>query len=600
MRIGNVLRWVLAGGLALSLAAGCKGNQPKPGSATASLDSTVTEIGQRGGSLTISTISDPKSFNFVIAQETSTTNIVGFSFEGLTTTDGVTTEVKPNLAESWEVAPDKKTWTFHLRKDVTWFDGKPFTADDVEFTFNRLFYNPGIPSSYRDVLSVEGKPFKVEKVDTYTVRITTPVPFAPFLRQIGAAIAPKHLLEKAVNGNKFSETWGINTPPQNIIGTGPFKIKEYASGQRVVLERNPNYWKKDKAGNRLPYLDHLTILIVPNQDIQLLKFQAGELDGLGNEFGSSGFRGQDYPVLKPKEKEGNFTLYNGGPAFGTNFITFNQNPGKNKDSKPHVDPKKLKWFTDLRFRQAVAYAIDKQTIINNVMNGLGYPQISAMSPAAKLFYNPSVNTYEFNLQKAKQLLTEAGYKDRNGDRIVEDASGQPVEFDLITNVENNVRQNIGLIVQQDLKKIGIKVNFTPIDFNTLINRINKTFEWEGLLLGLTGGVEPASGRNVWHSSGSLHMWNPRQPKPATTWEAEIDSLFDNGVQELDQTKRKAYYDRWQTIVAEQLPVIYTVNAASLMAVRNKFGNLKPTAYGGFIHNLDELYVKSPSGPSASR
>lgn len=600
MRLVNLLRWGLTGCLTLFLAAGCKGNQQKPGAGIASLDSTVTEVGQRGGTLTISTISDPKSFNFIIAQETSTTNIVGFSFEGLTTTDGVTTEVKPHLAESWEVAPDKKTWTFHLRKDVTWFDGKPFTADDVEFTFNRLFYNPDIATSYRDVLTVEGKPFKVEKVDPYTVRITTPVPFAPFLRQIGVAIAPKHILEKAVNEKKVAETWGINTPPGQIIGTGPFRIKEYLSSQKVVLERNPTYWKKDQDGNPLPYLDQVVVLIVPNLDVQLLKFQAGEIDGLGNEFGSSGFRGQDYPVLKPKEKEGNFTIYNGGPAFGTNFIAFNQNPGKNKNGKSYVDPKKLRWFTDPQFRQAVAHAIDKQTIINNVMNSLGYPQIAAMSPAAKLFYNPNVKTYDFDLQRAKQLLADAGYKDRNGDGVVEDQSGQKVEFDLITNVENTVRQNIGLIIQQDLKKAGIKVNFTPIDFNSLVNRLNKTYEWEGLLLGFTGGIEPNFGRNIWHSSGSLHVWHPLQPKPATPWETEIDSLYDHGVQELDEAKRKAYYDRWQAIVAEQLPLIYTVNAASLMAVRNKFGNLKPTAYGGLLHNVDHLFVKSPSGPSASR
>ncbi|MFQ6039983.1 MAG: ABC transporter substrate-binding protein, partial [Candidatus Poribacteria bacterium] len=262
-------------------------------------------IGKYGETLMLSSISDPKTFNSVVAKETSSTLITGFLFEGLVETDGVTTEVKPALAESWEVAEDKVTWTFHLRKDVVWFDGEPFTADDVIFTFNDLYYNPTIPTSARDILTIDGQPIKVEKVDKYTVKFITPKPFAPMLRSIGMAILPKHVLESkvvkvdpsAVKEDKtpnqtFNYTWGVDTPPEEIIATGPYKMKEYKPSQYVVLARNPNYWKKDAAGNRLPYIEQIRIVIVPNQDVQLLKFQAGEIDGLG-------IRGQDYPLLKP-------------------------------------------------------------------------------------------------------------------------------------------------------------------------------------------------------------------------------------------------------------------------------------------------------------
>ncbi len=544
-----------------------------------------TEVGIYGGKLTISSISDPKSFNSVIAKETSTTSITGLMFEGLTTVDGVTTEVEPSLAESWEVAEDKKTWTFHLRQDVKWFDGEPLTADDVVFTFNRLIYNEDIPTSARDILNIEGEFFKVEKVDDHTVRITTPKPFAPFLRSIGTEIMPKHVLEKSVEEGRFNSTWGIDTPPSDIIGTGPFKLKEFKPGQHVILERNPNYWKKDATGNRLPYLDQIVILSVPNQDIQVLKFQAGELDGLG-------LRGQDFPLLKPKEQEGNFTIYNAGPTFGSNFVFFNRNPRKDDEGKPFVEPHKLKWFTDINFHRAVAHVVDKETIISNVMNGLGYPQDSPLSAAAKFFFNPNTKKYEYDLSKARAILERAGYKDRDGDGWIEDEEGNRVEFNLLTNSGNQVRENIALIIQDDLKKIGMKVNYAAILFNSLVTRIDATYDFDAVILGLTGGIEPHSGKNVWHSSGHLHMWNPKQKSPATEWEKEIDEIFEKGAVELDENKRKELYDRWQVIVSEQLPMIYTASAASLTAVRNKFGNLKPTAYGGYRHNIEEIFIKT--------
>jgi len=558
---------------------------------------SAAEIGKYGGTLMLSSISDPKTFNSVVAKETSSTLITGFIFEGLVEADGVTTEVKPALAESWEVAEDKVTWTFHLKKDVFWFDGEPFTADDVIFTFNDLYYNPTIPTSARDILTIDGETIKVEKVDKYTVKFITPKPFAPMLRSVGMNILPKHALESKVikvepntlgesetPNQPFNYTWGVDTPPEELIGTGPYKLKEYKPSQHAVFVRNPNYWKKDAAGNRLPYIDQIRIVIVPNQDVQLLKFQAGEIDGLG-------IRGQDYPLLKPKEKSGDFTLYNAGPAFGTNFIILNQNPGKDQQGKPLVNPIKLSWFTDLNFRKAVAHSIDKETIIANVMNGLGYPQHAAMSPGANFFYNPNVPKYEYDLDKASEILEQAGYKDRDGDGFVEDKNGNTVEFDLLTISGATVLENIALIIQEDLKEIGLKLHFSPIDFNALVTRLTATFDWDAVIIGLTGGVEPHNGKNVWESSGQLHAWNPRQEKPATKWEAEIDRIFNDGAQELDQELRKAMYFRWQEIVVEQLPLIYTVLPASLMAIRNKFGNLNPTAYGGWLHNFEEIYVK---------
>ena len=510
-------------------------------------------------------------------------------FEGLTTTNAFTAKVEPNLAKSWDISEDGLTWTFHLREGVRWNDGEAFTADDVVFTFNQLIYNPDIPSSARDIFTIDDKIFKVEKVDDYTVRFILPVKFAPFLRGMGQAILPEHKLRKAVAEGRFNFTWGIDTDPKEIVGTGPFKLARYDPGQRLVFARNPYYWKKSAEGDPLPYLERIIYLVVQSTDVGLLKFMEGTLDGYA-------LRGMDYPMIKPLEKKGNFTVHDLGPDMGSQFLFFNQNPGKNPNTGEHfVTPYKLAWFTNLEFRRAVAHAIDKQKIIEIVNNKLGYPQDSAMGPAAGFFYNPDVTGHDYDLDKARAILKGAGFMDRDGDGIIEDPQGNRVEFSLYTNAGSTDRVDIAAIIRQDLERLGMKVNFRALEFNTLVSQLTSSFQWEAVILGLTGGIEPHFGKNVWMSSGQLHMWYPAQKEPATAWEKRIDEIFTQGVQELDENKRKVLYDEYQRIVADQLPVIYTVLSARLYAVRNKFGNLKPANYGGVFHNLEEIYTKNITG-----
>lgn len=546
--------------------------------------SSVSSKGKYGGYLYLATTSDPKSFNPILAKETSTTQITSLIFEGLTRVNGETLEVEPNLVESWEVSSDGKTWTFHLRKDVKWNDGEKFTADDVVFTFNHLIYNPEIPSSAGDILRIEGKPFKVEKIDNYTVGFTLPGIYAPFLMAMGQEILPKHKLEKIVEEGKFNTTWTLAEKPENIVGTGPFMLKRYIPGQLIELKRNPYYWKKDKEGNSLPYLDGIKFVVVQNQDTALLKFLDKEVDYYP-------MRGEDYPLLKPLEKEGDFKIYLSGPAFGSNFIVFNQNPGINPHTKkPYVRSYKLKWFCDKRFRQAISYALDRKAMIDIVLNGFGYPQYGPMSPSSGYFYNPTVRKYPYNPAKSRQLLSEMELFDRDGDGFLEDKEGHRVEFNLYTNAENPIRVKICEIIKNDLKKIGIKVNFLPLEFNNLVSKLVADYDWEAIVIGFTGGIEPHFGSNVWLSSGHLHTWYPKQGKPATEWEKEIDEIFIKGVQILDREKRKKLYDRWQQIASEQLPLIYTVLPESMFAIRDKFGNLKPTPYGGAFYNIEEIYI----------
>ncbi len=539
-------------------------------------------IGKPGGSLTFATISEPLTFNLAIANDASSTGVLGYLFEGLTETSWLTDEVQPALAESWERSDDGLIWTFHLRKDVTWHDGQPFTARDVDFTFNRIIYNDDIPASARssfnfrflDEVSGQWKEAQmtVAALDDYTIQCVLPTPFAPFLRSMGTAIYPKHVLEPYVDDGTFASTWDIEADPAEIIGTGPFTIERYDPGERVVMRRNPGYWLKDKAGNSLPYLETITHVVVPDFDAGLEKFQAGEAD-------AHGVLGEEFASLKPLETEGNYTIHRRGPGFGTTFLGFNMNQGRNPDTgEPYVPPEKLKWFQNTQFRQAVAHVVDKDKIINDVLHGLGYPQWSSISPAAGDFHNPNVRRYEYDVDRANQILDDLGWVDADGDGIREDDSGNKISFTLVTNSGNSVRATVGAVIHQGLRQIGVEANYELIDFGELVSQLVSSYEWEAIIVGFGGGTDPYGGMGFWHSSEDLHLWYPNQSQPATEWEAEIDELYVMGSQELDRGKRVEHYRRAQEIAAENVPVIYTTLSERLTAVRNVFGNTTPTLY----------------------
>ena len=552
------------------------------------------QIGNYGGALTFATISEPLTFNLAISTDASSSAVLGYLFEGLTEVSWLTNEVEPALAESWETSGDGLTWTFRLRQDVSWHDGEPFTAEDVAFTFNQIIYNDDIPASSRPAftfrfLDDEGTwqvaRMSVELIDAYTVRFVLPVPFAPFLRAMGTAIYPKHVLEQAVLDGVFAQTWDIETDPAEIIGTGPFTIEAYEPGQVVVLRRNPNYWLTDEEGERLPYLDSVVRILVPDLEAVLESFRSGESD-------TYGVPGREYAALEPFQQEENFTIHRRGPGFGTTFLTFNQNPGANPETgEPYVAPEKLAWFQTTEFRQAVSHAINRDAIIESVFHGLGYPQWASISPSAGDFHNPDVRRYEYDPDEARRILDELGWVDRDGDGFREDADGNPITFTIATNEENSIRTDVMTRIREDLHAVGIDARANARPFSELVGQLTATYDWEAIVIGLTGGTEPHGGINVWHSSEPLHMWHPNQGEPATEWEAEVDRLYIEGSQELDPEQRAQYYRRAQAIAAENLPLIYTVLSERLSAIRNVFGNTTPTLYGVFdiryLYRLDE-------------
>ena len=421
----------------------------------------------------------------------------------------------------------------------------------------------------------------VTALDEYTVECVLPVSFAPFLRSMGTAIYPKHILETHVDGCTFATTWDIDTDPSEVVGTGPFTIERYVPGERVVMRRNPGYWLKDDAGNSLPYLDEVIHVIVPDFEAELAKFLAGEAD-------SHGALGEELAELEPLQEEGNFTIYKRGPAFGTTFLGFNMNPGVNADTgERYLAPEKLEWFRNKQFRQAVAHVIDKDTIINDVQNGLGYPQWSSISPTAGDFHNPNVRKYGYDVHKANEILDGMGWTDTDGDGIREDSEGNEIEFSLVTNTGSSVRERVGAIVLQGMQESGLKVDYRLIEFGDLVAQLTGSHDWEAMVIGFTGGSDPYGGIGFWHSSEDLHLWHPNQPRPATEWEAEIDEMYIMGSQELDRDRRVGYYHRAQEIAAENVPVIYTTLPERLSAVRNVFGNVTPILYG--LWDICHLY-----------
>ncbi|MCY3663497.1 MAG: ABC transporter substrate-binding protein [bacterium] len=555
-------------------------------------------VGEAGGRLTIATISEPLTFNLAVSNDAGSSNVLGYLFEGLTETSWLTDEVEPSLAESWERSTDGLTWTFHLRRDVTWHDGEPFTAHDVDFTFNRIIYNDEIQASARPTFefrhftdgSWQTDRMTVTALDDHTVQIVLPVPFAPFLRSLGTAIYPEHLLERHVDGGDFASAWGITTDPSEIVGTGAFTIASYEPGERLELRRNPNYWMTDADGNRLPYLDEVTHVIVEDLEDELAAFLDGSSD-------VHGVLGAEYADLEPLQEQDNFTIHRRGPAFGTTFLAFNMNPGGDADTgESYLDPVKLEWFSNTAFRQAVAHSIDKDTIITEVQDGQGYPQWSPISPAAGAFHNPDVRRYDYDPARAKEILDELGWTDRDGDGVREDSAGNRIEFTLVTNAGNSVRERTTELIQQGMEAIGLAVDYRAIEFGELVDQLTETYDWQTMVIGFTGGPEPHNSINLWHSSGNLHLWHPNQPSPATDWEAKIDDLFVTAGQELDNAERVVLYHRFQQIVAENVPLVYTTLSERLTAVRNTFGNTAPTLFG--LWDIRYLYRTDlePAGP----
>ncbi len=460
------------------------------------------EPGKFGGSITVATFGTGiKTFNPWQATDVESHGIGQLIFESLIDVDPWTGKPLCRLARSYTVSSDGLEYTFTLRRGLRWSDGKPITADDIVFTFDKLIKEGFGNKSLKDTIAVENDYPTVKKIDDLTVKFRTAHTFAPFLSSLqGISIAPKHALEKYTIGpnahEKFPAVWDINSNPREMVTSGPFKVDRYVPSQRIELVRNPNYAMCDIHKRRLPYLNRFTEAIVPDQNAMLIKFYGNELDLLDIR----SIRGPDAALMKQREATGNFKMYNLGPDDGTMFLIFNMNRRRNpKTGQFYVDPVKQQWFNNVYFRQAVSHGINRTTIVNNVLRGVGSALYGPESPAS-VYVNKSLKPYPQDLKLAEALLQKGGFQKR-GSKLY-DKDGHFVEFTLNTNAGNTMRDATCVIIQNDLQKLGMKVNYQPIDFNILVDKVDQSLNWDAVVMGLTGDkIEPYAGANVWKSNG---------------------------------------------------------------------------------------------------
>lgn len=548
-------------------------------------------VGKFGGTFVSSTIGEgPKTFNPFNSKDNISSTMSEVMYDGLVTTDPITGDTIPKLAKSFTV--NNCEYIVNLRKGIKWSDGKPITADDVVFTWDKIIFGGFGNTSTRDSVIIDGKLPTVEKIDEYTVKFTISKPFAPFLRMLSTPIAPKHVFEAAVNRGKeyFDGFLSTNTQPKEFVTSGAFKLKEYVPAQRVVFERNKNYYIINKNNEKLPYLDKLVYLVVGDINNQVLKFEGGELDEIN-------LQGANVARFKEMEKHSDFTVYNIGPDTGTMYISLNLNNRKDEKGKYYVNPKKQKWFQDKNFRQAIDYAIDRENMVFNIANGLAEPLFTPET-LNSIFLNKSLKPYKRDLNKSKELLKKSGfYWDKSGK--LKDKDNNFVEFDLYTNAGNTEREAIGVMVKQDLEDLGMKINFKPIEFNSLVNKLMATLDWDMVIMGFTGSpLEPNGGKNVWMSDGTLHIFNQRLEKDLNSerydFENKLDEAFIKGALAVKFEDRKKYYDEYQAVVYEEKPLIYIYSPIRIVALRNKFKNIYPTSLGGVTHNIEEIYIEDNS------
>ena len=607
----------LALALGLFVAAGVRAAAPQAEPAAQWLVSHA-DVGRPGGQLVVIERAEPRTLNPVIAVDAPSKEVVARTTADLIHFDRETQQPQPALARSWTVSPDGRRFTLSLRRGVRFSDGEPFDADDVVFSF-RVYLDEKVGSPQRDQLIVGDKPIAVSKIDQYTVQVDLAAPYAVGERLFDSlAMLPRHLLEelyRAGDNMRFATRGaggklvaagnrGLQYACQQVVDElvkqghdrrrvmdvlGPFRFKEHVPGQRMVLERNPSYWKTDRTGTHLPYLDRLVFTFVPSEDAQAVRFQSGEADV------TTRLSATNFDVLLRDRGQRNYDVVDLGPGLDYTFLFFNQNSVARE--APASVARARGWFQQLAFRQAVSLAIDREGIVRLVYKGRATPLWGHVPPGNTLWVNRGLPKPPRSLEQARTRLRMAGFS-WNAEGMLVDHDGQRVEFTIVTNTGNTERNQIATIIQDDLRQLGMSVNVAAVELRALLDRLLNSHDYDACVLGLGGSDgDPSNEMNVWLSSGGTHLWNPGQAQPATSWEAEIDTLMRRQLAVRDVHARKQLYDRVQELVAQNLPVISLVSPNVLVGVTKGLGNLRPTIFDHHaLWNVEELFWRGrPSG-----
>jgi peptide/nickel transport system substrate-binding protein len=519
----------------------------------------------RGGELVASLRSDPATYNrFIRLGASAATEVVTLLVHArLVRVNRATDELEPALAESWTGSADGLTYTLRLRRDVAFSDGAPFTSADVLFSF-RAAYDEAVKSPVRSSLEVAGKPLQVSAPDAYTVVITLPQAFAPGLRLLDhLPILPKHKLEAALDAGTFAEQWTPSKPLTDVAGLGPFTLVEHVSGQRLVFTRNPRYFLKDARGEPLPYLERLTLAIVPDQTTEALRLDAGETDLMVN----GEIRPQDYAAFKRAADDGRVRLLDVGVGLDPDFLSFNLRAAKQADPR-------WNWLGRREFRQAIAWGVDRQAIADTVYLGAAVPVSSPITPGNRTWYAEDLPPFTHDPARARGLLASIGLRDSNGDGTLEDKAGAPVRFSILTQGGHN-REKVVSVLQSQLRPLGISIDIVALDQGGLFQRWSSG-DYDAMYFGLqASSTDPWLNSEYWLSSGGFHLWNPAQSSPATEWEARIDTLMRSNSGAMDLAARQAAFAEVQRILIDELPAIYFVSPRLTLATSRRVVNPTP-------------------------
>ena len=494
-----------------------------------------------GDILVEGSIGDASNLIPLRATDSTSHAISGLIYNGLVKYDR-DLNIVGDLAESWDISKDGLVITFRLQKNVRWHDGRPFTADDVLFTY-RLTIDPKTPTAYAgDFLKVK----KAEVLDPQTFRVIYDKPFAPALMSWSSAVMPKHLME----GTEIAKSPLARHP----IGTGPYRFKEWKTGQKIVLVYNPDYFEGR------PYIDGRVMRIIPDMATMFLELRARGIDEMGLT-----------PLQYTRQTENRFFRNNFQKyrylSFAYTYMGFNlQNP----------------MFSDRRVRQALAHAINKEELIDGILLGLGKEATGPFKPGTWQ-YNPDVKRYPYDPKKALTLLADAGWRDTNGDGIL-DKSGKPFEFELLVNQGNEVRAKTAEIVQRRLAEVGISVKIRIIEWAAFIKEFINKRRFDAVILGWTIPMDPDL-YDVWHSSKT----GPSELNFISYRNDEVDVLLEQGRSTFDRNERKRCYDRIQEILAEDQPYIFLYVPDALPIFNARVRGIDPAPIG-ISHNMIWWYV----------
>jgi peptide/nickel transport system substrate-binding protein len=492
---------------------------------------------------------DPKTFDPLLAAEEASETIRYLTGGVLIRFNRSTQQLEPELAQTWKLQDAGKRIDFVLRKGIRFSDGTPFDAEDVVATFRRI-NDPAVASSIADEFRSGAGPIKITSSGPYAVSISFVEPVA----------GVEFLFDRLAFASSRS-------PQKEKAVLGPFYLSDYKAGQYVFLRRNPQYWKTDRQGKRLPYLDSIRLDIQSNRENELLRFRRGELHFIDK---------LEPELFERLKKDMPKAVVDAGPSLDAEFVWFNQ-----VADAPIADYKR-RWFQSQNFRRAISAAIQRADMVRLAYHGYARAAAGPVSASNHVWVNSRVQPQAYDLQQARRLLEQDGF--HLVGQTLRDRNGNPVEFSLITNAGSKTRTQLGTLLQQDLKKIGIQVNFTPLEFQSLIERIMKTQRYEACLLGLSNiELDPNAQMNIWMSSSTHHAWNPGQKSPATTWEAEMDGLMKKQATAGSVRSRKAAFDRVQEIISEQAPIIYLIHPNVLAAVSSAVSNAAPSALSPHLY-----------------